>query len=226
MKFWTSACFTLAIIASTTTHAALIQNGTYITDTETSLDWFTLTATSGYSYNQMLYNFTDINSQFYGFTYATRTELQSLWQNAGYTGNFYDYTYDSANQNAITELYTLFGQTGTNCCNRSDGMYDDGNSANEQVGRAFLIPEYIFNLSPYYYDDPDKSLARLLDDALSPYIANDSNDLYHQNEIGSWIYRESSYSPVPVPAAVWLFSSGLLALAGLTGHRRNRFSAN
>jgi hypothetical protein len=31
----------------------------------------------------MLANFSDVNSQFYGFAYATQADLATLWVNAG-----------------------------------------------------------------------------------------------------------------------------------------------
>lgn len=40
------------------------------------------------------------------------------------------------------------------------------------------------------------------------------------NLVGSWDGASFSMTPVPVPAAVWLFGSGLLGLAGIARRRR------
>lgn len=196
------------LILSTSVNAALVDNGSFTTDTSTNLDWLDLTETTGYSYNQMLTNFSDINSQFYGFTYATREDLTTLWVNAGYTGNFNNFTSDLNDRAVITELFNLFGQTGSNCCDRSDGMFDDGDS-DANISFLYLIPE----LSPW------ESRVSISFNSLSPDDINWSSA--GANDMGSWVYRDANFlSQVPIPATAWLFGSGLICLIGLARRKK------
>jgi len=207
MKLQGLASAVTLIILSTNVNAALVDNGAFTTDTSTNLDWLDLTETTGYSYNQMLASFSDANSQFYGFTYATQTDLATLWVSAGYTGNFNNYTSDLNDRAVINELFNLFGKTGSNCCDRSDGIFDDSDT-DTNISFLYLIPE----LSPW------ESRVSISFNSLSP---DDVNwPAQGANDMGSWIYRDSNFLPqVPVPAAVWLFGSGLIGLIGV-GRRK------
>ncbi len=209
MKIWKFVSVITVLISSTSVNAALVDNDTFTTDTSTNLDWFDLTQTTGYSYNQMLSNFSDVNSKFYGFTYATQADLGILWVNAGYTGNFNNYTSDLNDRAVITELFNLFGQTGTNCCNRSDGMFDDGDT-DTNISFLYFIPE----LSPW------QSRVSISFNSLSSDDINWSSS--GANDMGSWIYRDSNFlSQVPIPAAVWLFGSGLIGLIDVARRKKS-----
>ena len=51
--------------------------------------------------------------------------------------------------------------------------------------------------------------------SITSSFVGDSNQL-----AGSWIGSSLSVTPVPVPAAAWLFGSGLIGLAGLAKRRK------
>ncbi len=55
-------------------------------------------------------------------------------------------------------------------------------------------------------------------DATETFIGTQSD--YSTNIFGTW--NTFNLTPVPVPAAVWLFGSGLLGLAGVARRKRNR----
>lgn len=172
-------------------NAALIDNGTTTTDTATGYVWMDLTQTTAYSYNQMKANFLNPASQFYGYTYAKRGDLATLWGNAGYVGDMYNES--PASSAAISTLFNLFGQTGTNCCARSDGFFDDEN-ANPSASFAFLVPSM--------------SLARVLGD----YFSADQIGWLPENQMGSWIYKAEPVSDVPEPSGIALLGLGLMGL--------------
>lgn len=114
---------TVLLLSCGFAHATLIDLGNRTTDTVTGYTWYDLTATTGISYNQMLGNFSNVNSQFYGYRYAKKSDIQTLLVDAGSSQRVLD----------------LFGQTGVNCCARGDGFFNDETS-NPAVGQAYLIP--------------------------------------------------------------------------------------
>lgn len=179
-------------------NAGLVKNGSIISDTDSGLDWMELTASTGITYNQMLANFNDVNSVFYGFEYASLTQIQALFNGEGYTGDFYSYVTDSGSIDATTQIYNLFGQTGVNCCDRGDGMYLNENGG--LIEWLYYIPEY----------DSTTSLVRALNNFIDPDVLywDGSNN----NEIGSWIVRSSTES-IPEPSTLAIFALAMIGLA-------------
>ena len=72
------ACF---MVVSFNAGAALIDNGTYTTDTASGLDWLDLTETTGLSFNYVSSQ-PGANGQFEGWSYAGITRIDQLVQNA------------------------------------------------------------------------------------------------------------------------------------------------
>lgn len=50
------------------------------------------------------------------------------------------------------------------------------------------------------------------------YLGGSNGKNYTNSTLGAWLYRD--VTPVPVPAAIWLFGSGLLGLVGMA-RRKN-----
>jgi hypothetical protein len=202
----------VAVAFSMQASAAIVKAGDIISDDATGLDWYALTPTVGYSYQQMTANFADSNSQFFGYHYARTTDLNTSLANAGYIGDSYDFVTDASSRAAISSLYNMFGQTGISCCNRADGFYDDEVGSDQyRVGLAILIPD--MDGGPGYGPN-EAGVFRLLDDQYGVTVSTDPNGAV-ENKIGSFIVKAA----VPVPAAVWLFGS---ALAGLGWMRRKQ----
>ncbi|WP_426114304.1 PEP-CTERM sorting domain-containing protein [Massilia sp. PWRC2] len=114
---------TALLLSCSFANATLLDLGNRTTDTITGYTWYDLTATTSISYNQMLGNFSNVNSQFYGYRYAKKSDIETLFVDAGSSQRVFD----------------LFGQTGVNCCARGDGLFNDETS-NPSVGQAFVIP--------------------------------------------------------------------------------------
>ena len=96
---------TIGILLSASSFGAFIDNGNTIIDTATGFEWFKFNQTTGVSVNSMVANFSDSGSAFFGFRYATDTEIVDLWAEAGLAPG-------SGNNAAdVTAFNTLFGTT-------------------------------------------------------------------------------------------------------------------
>ena len=76
MKFWKLVSASTVLVLSTSVNAALIDNGTYTTDSLSGLDWLDLTETNNQSYNQS----PTLNP---GWRHATHTEITGLLASTG-----------------------------------------------------------------------------------------------------------------------------------------------
>jgi len=194
---------TLILLLSGQVNAAIIDNDYFTTDTNSGLDWLDVNNTFGLSYAQVketAYFTAD------DFRHATVTEVVNIFSEFGVT-NF--------SGHRVTE----------NCSgvrNRIDTMGPGYNAGNFDVleGWAELEP-FDPNLAIHINVDAtfegngfDNSRARM--DSIVPKDFN-----HNSNHRGHWLVRET-LSPVPVPAAIWLFGTGLL---GLIGFRKRRKAA-
>ena len=198
MKFWKLASAATALLLSTSVNAALIDNGSYTTDTVSSLDWIDLSITDTNPYNLA----PSLNS---GWRHATNNEVANLFGILfdGYydtEGNGSSYIANGAYADQTTDVsnfISLFGSTyeaTDQSLILSIGMYLDENNVLRAMG--VNTSSYVFGID--------------LNSDMSPYL-----DTSHQN-VGVFMVRTSV---VPVPSAVWLFGSGLIGLAGF-GRRK------
>jgi len=178
-----------ALLCCSAANATLIDQGNTILDTSTNLQWMDLTTTLNNSYNQMQANFLNPHSVFYGYKYGSLNDVSTLFSHAG-----------NSQQERGTTMMTLFGQTGTNCCARSDGMYEDGD-ADALVSFYLIVPA----VSAFY--------------PISNYFSKDTT-VWYGNGLGSFIYKTAAApAVVPEPPMMALFGT---ALAGLAFMRRRK----
>ena len=74
------ATYTCLAFISFNASAALIDNGTYTTDTDSGLDWLDLTETTGITRDNLLPQMVS-GGQFEEWRYATSAEVVALWTN-------------------------------------------------------------------------------------------------------------------------------------------------
>jgi hypothetical protein len=179
----------VALLCCSAANAALVDQGNTILDTSTNLQWMDLTSTLHTSYNQMQADFLNPHSVFYGYKYGSLDEVSTLFAHAGNT-----------QQERGTTMMTLFGQTGTYCCARSDGIYEDGDG-NAMVSFYLIVP----TKNAFY--------------PVSNYFNKDTTG-WSGNGLGSFIYKTATApAVVPEPPMMALFGT---ALAGLAFMRRRK----
>ena len=216
MKTLRLASVIVALVLSTNSNAALIDNGSYTTDTASRLDWLDLSITAGQTYNSAEI----LNS---GWRYATNDEVEDLHNTLfshfpdedfawAYSGG-YSSQYDGGHYNGMLEeiatMETLFGISfENNYMTKSSGIYLDEDSKIMVFGsqRHYNEP----------YSEPYDWVQGL--DYTGPH--RDSWEMMRTEEghdSGIMLVRTSV---VPVPAAVWLFGSGLIGLIGVARRKK------
>ena len=203
MKILKLLTATTALVLSTSVNAAIISadwqtaGDNLIThDTESGLNWLDLTET-----NTLTYNYVNgqlgTGGQFAGYRYATSDEVVQLWTNFGV-----DLTsgapYNSAVYNpGIAEGSNYLG-------NIMGGGYPygvRGMVSDELYGWHYYLGAYTNGVNSYY-------------DIASTYQAASGTSYVN---VGSYLVQTSV---VPVPAAVWLFGSGLIGLFGFARRKK------
>jgi len=185
-----------------TANAALVDHGSYTTDTTSGLDWLKLSTTAGLSY-------TDSLTGNPGWRLATNMEVESLF------GELFDGYYDTnglgfsrdldattySDQIAdVANFFSLFGYTyqepGFN--DVSLGFYQDEDEIWRIIGVADYDAGYTEIIGLEHYSNQG-------------FMARDGEE-----NRGTLLVRTSI---VPIPAAIWLLGS---ALFGLTWLRKKR----
>lgn len=216
----------LPFLLLSSTHAAIVDHGSFTTDTATQLDWLDVTASVGRSYDDVATQFGP-GGDFAGWTFATTEQFVALMVNAtnlSQTEIANPYGYILSNSDVTHEIVTLLGDTcaDVTCTNPYDIRYTYGWVAlpaggpqgagngvhaivfdyHDYVNGAGLDPRTLYGYGPDYPGDG----------RYSPTSTQQTN-------LGSFLVRPST---VPVPAAAWLFGSALIG-AGL--FRRRQYSA-
>jgi hypothetical protein len=175
-------------------NAALIDLGNKTLDTETGLEWLDLTETLNTTYNQIESGNGGWNAL--GFRHATHSEIFDLFSHYGFSFTDGGEVVAFGAENSTRQLRVLLGETYSNGTGTGvNGIYDDGVLG--RVGFASL---------DYNYSRRDDRIQ-----------LNDSwNRIdYVSATMGHYLIRVSN---VPIPAAAYLFASGL----GLLGWFRRR----
>lgn len=202
MKFKLAIFAVISITFPMNSLAAIINNDTYTTDTISGLDWLDLSKTSNRSYSDISAKF-GTGNEFAGWRYATLLEIEEFWTAFG--GNNTYYNGSSTHNNGLFEIIApLWGDlycidTG---CDIGTGFsriisgdaYDSFNQSTATMGYHSSVTDYF---------DSNGTPRTILD--TNPWV-------------GSALVRSTV---IPVPAAVWLFASGILGLLGVCYRKPN-----
>ncbi len=189
MKKVVSMLFLLC--SSSVANAVFIDNGTYITDTESGHDWLKLTKTNTLSYNQVL-----------------SSGLLSEWS---YVDDVLNLSLDDFQINEIPAFLELYGDLQFPEINDKAQSYAITGYQEFDFGDGFV--DWQLNRVRIEADlDPDNPEIQIVDETLL-FPNLDAVELF----TGHSLVRVSA---VPIPAAAWLFGSGLIGLLGIAIRRK------
>jgi len=207
-----------ALILSTSVNSAIVstdwQNAgdNLITlDTVSGLEWLDLTETSSMSYDDVTAQL-GVGGAYEGFRYATDTEVISLWSNFGV----------DLSQDAPSSPYHIGVTVDPGIVDAATilkNYVDQGAETYRAVGitGTMSLPNYYavlgaeftgFNTQhSYYYEEGHED------------VFFDVFRDQRVNTVGSYLVVGTP-TTVPVPAAVWLFGSGLIGLVGFARRKK------
>lgn len=204
MDFKTLALSTLVFISPPLT-AAILDLGSVTRDTSTGLDWLDLTETLGRSYLDVSGKM-DEGEEFYGWRHATRDEVRQLWINFGLPdGTNSSVQLDSPLGDNYRHAVELLGDT---IVEHFDGR---GHGTIGVTGSSFstywnyLAGMHNWNPGMHSHDDGTETVP-------VPYNRTEHVASVSSGWIGNYLVAPS---PVPLPAAAWLFISAITGLAYL-----------
>jgi len=193
-----AVCACLAAV-SFNARAIIVDNGTYTT--VDGVDWLDLTATSGMSYN-------DVSAQLgpggtlEGWAYASTAQVEGLWTAFGGDAAYYD-GWSTQNNGLFDLIAPLFGDL---VCEFSSCAVGEGWS-------YWLTGDAASSNTQWYsftYDSVGQAATQTYD--LISSLHNEASNSDADVSRGSALIR---VAPVPIPAAGWLFGTGLLGLFGI-----------
>lgn len=210
MKNWKLTSTIAALICTTNVNAALIDNGYFTTDDVSGLDWLDLSETVDMS-------MTAAASNNPGWRLPTYAETVDLFN---YVFDGYYHTHTNGSSSSIdpghyvglvedTNLFIdLFGVTGT---------FDSG-FAESSIG-WYCYQDASFSCLPSQIGATRIQDGGFYGERYTVYgLGNEFGGLQDPlSPAGVFLVRTSV---IPVPAAVWLFGSGLLGLMGIARHYR------
>jgi len=192
-------------------------------DTSTSLDWLDVAVSAGRSYEDL--TGVDGSNEFgpggdlEGFRYATFVDIDgntvtgqqnSLLKSAGLGVMAFSFIGGYADVRALLDYVGCSGSCGAYGYALGTAVFIDQNNntvVSEVIVEAFRsLQGHNFGRASYDNIPPIQ---------LDPFVTNVSTD--YPIVRGNWLVRDTV---VPVPAAVWLFGSGLLGLIGVARRKK------
>ena len=218
MRIVKLATLATTLVLSTNVNAALVSvdwlsvgDNSITRDDTSGLDWLDLTATTSIAYNTVLAEQV-AGGQFDGWHYATTDEVTTmLLSNFGidlYNGN----TTAGPPPPGLAQATGFFGDTIIGIGPEFTGIAGRTTDANV-FNNAHLVVGADYNSST-------STFFRRIDPDLNTHY---SSDISAGQFTGSWLVSDGPWeaSVVPVPAAVWLFGSGLLGLMGVARRKKS-----
>jgi len=204
--------------------AAIVDYGSYLTDTKTGLDWLDVTTSVNQSYDYVNGQF-GLGGEYEGWRFASGSQFNELVNH--YTGSSIsagNYGKIVHAENKIDSLVDLFGSTlDAFYYNEVGKSHDEYYSLAEGEGLDYTAGwvSDVGNLT----SGPSFWIAVVYDNdiANAPDLTRAHNDYfpsgYSNYSLGSYLVRDALVT-TPIPAAVFMFAPALLGLMGLRRKRR------
>ena len=200
----------LALTTLSLTHsvnaATIVDNGSYTT--VNGVDWLDLTATQDMSYNDVKAQM-GIGGSLEGWQYATQLQVYSLWNALGGSGSYNGSS--TENNGLFATIAPLFGDL---ACDNPAFTCTTGE------GESLWIMADEISPGARYWATSGEDAG---DPSNYDYFRISGSGNFDDNAVytaGSALVRTSTLSAVPIPAAVWLFGSGLLGLVGVARRKK------
>ena len=178
-------------------------------DTITQLEWLDLTETNGLTFDYVS-NQLGVGGEFEGWRYATSTEVVELWNNFNIDLVSTPYHNTGPVNNdliiATSFLGNILNEYSTVYSYGALGITSDTNAANQLL----RLGSFNIHVTSNYYETTEQG----------NYWDSSRESL----TTGSYLVRH--VTPVPIPAAIWLFFSGIIGLAALTKRQSGNFINN
>ena len=171
-------------------------------DDVSGLQWLDLTETYGLMFDYVSGQF-DVGSEFEGFRYATDAEVQALWSNFGIDLSTGAPTSVAGADPNVEIAAGILGNTWNIYAFFDYPFGASGITANTGGTGHSAMGAYQTDFGFTTYE------------TIGTITSSDT--LTNIQPYGSYLVMGS---PVPVPAAVWLFGSGLLGLIGIMGRKK------
>ena len=230
MKYWKLASIAIVLVFSSHLNASVLSidwqtaDDNLITrDTSSGLEWLDLTVTRSLSFDTVSSRIATVGDELYGWRYASSSQLDTLLWNWGliissdhpipYRDGI-SYGAPDLNQSLTDDVINTLGDTRNLDLIENRIFYEDveAYSAYGFLGEQ-LRPGEIW-------------IANINDQDYRGYSGYDRVAL-HANTlpsfggagyVGSFLIRDTTV--VPIPAAVWLFGSGLISLVGFARRKK------
>ena len=186
----------ISMIFSTNVNALIIDSGTYLTDTTTSLEWLDMSYTHTLSFNDVLAATSGGSLD----SWSIASEAQVLELVSNYLGHSPACCGWSSVNKGVLGLANLFGPTFIQ-------QYDNGYEARYVIGFTSDGGNQFTQFGDYAYND-----------ATELYTVGQAASS-QDDSFGTFLVREIPTS-VPIPASAWLFGSGLLGLIGIARRKK------
>lgn len=199
----------LLFVVAINARAALIDQGSYLTDTVSGLDWLKLTQTVNRTYNDVSSQL-DEGGEFAGWRYATSTEFEALLLNQGIT----------ADQGCSDGTNFCGGVHSENYATISNLVNQIGDTFEQAYGGSLTSSAYAsLGVLADFTSGGFRSVGLLagFDTPYARTVYTLQNDVASATHIGSFLIRTSE---VPLPAGGYLFISAMVGLLGMFGRLR------
>jgi len=191
-----------SMVFASSVSAAFIDNDSYTTDTESSLDWLDVTQSLGMSFNTVNSQF-GTGDQFEGWRYATAADFTGLISH--YTDTPLSNGNNTFDLFSLAELVSWLGATYLN----SEGAYVYG-----ILSTVSPIP-WKRSVAMVYTSESGNGITDQTDTLATSIGAGSAN-----NGIGSFLVKDTSIPNVSEPPVFFLVGSGLLVLIGFYHKRK------